>query len=104
MEPVQPRLEQAIRAGDFASVREQLDQLLPSVLANVISDAPAAEQVLLFRCLSRPVATTTFEYLPRAHQQQLLKAMGNEEVAAILNHMADDDRTMLLTELPATAT
>ncbi|MBI3757768.1 MAG: magnesium transporter [Deltaproteobacteria bacterium] len=104
MEQLQPRLEKAVREGDFAGVRDQLDHLPPSTLANVINDAPVADQALLFRCLSRPVATTTFEYLPREQQQKLLKSMANEEVAEILNHMADDDRTLLLEELPATAT
>src|SRR5215475_12481358 len=104
MEQLQPGLERAVREGDFASVRDQLDNLPPSKIANVISDAPVAEQALLFRCLPRRLATTTFEYLPRERQQGLLKSMANEEVAEILNHMADDDRTMLLEELPATAT
>ena len=34
----------------------------------------------------------------------LLKAMAQEDVAALLNDMAPDDRTMFLEELPATAT
>jgi magnesium transporter len=104
MEQLQPRLQKAVHEGDFAGVRDQLDHLPPSTLANVIHNAPVADQPLLFRCLSRPVATTTFEYLPLDQQQKLLKSMANEEVAEILNHMADDDRTLLLEELPATAT
>jgi magnesium transporter len=39
-----------------------------------------------------------------AAQERLLKAMAREEVAAILNDMAPDDRTTLLEELPATVT
>ena len=34
----------------------------------------------------------------------LLKAMAQEDVAALLNNMAPDDRTMFLEELPASAT
>ncbi len=30
MEQLQPRLEKAVREGNFASVRDQLDHLLPS--------------------------------------------------------------------------
>ena len=37
-------------------------------------------------------------------QEALLKAMAQEDVAALLNDMAPDDRTMFLEELPATAT
>src|SRR5215470_17617730 len=104
MELLEPELEKAVHASDFARVRDQLDNLPPSKVASVIGHAPVTEQALLFRCLPRPLATTTFEYLPRERQEALLKSMATEEVAEILNHMADDDRTMLFEELPATAT
>jgi magnesium transporter len=104
MEPLQPELDRAVHVGDFAKVRDQLDNLPPSKVANVIGQAPVTEQALLFRCLPRPLATTAFEYLPLEKQQALLKSMATEEVAEILNHMADDDRTMLFEELPAAAT
>ena len=45
-----------------------------------------------------------FEFLDLPTQQRLLKALGQEEVAGILNDMAPDDRTALLDELPAAAT
>src|SRR6202008_3141583 len=37
-------------------------------------------------------------------QEQLVHALGNEQVAAILNEMPPDDRTALLEELPSAAT
>jgi magnesium transporter len=46
------------------------------------------------------LATDTFEHLEFDTQEELLKAMGNEEVASILNDMSPDDRTALLEELP----
>ena len=49
------------------------------------------------------LATDTFEHLEFDTQEELLKAMGNEEVAAILNDMSPDDRTALLEELPGTS-
>jgi magnesium transporter len=45
-----------------------------------------------------------FEYLSLEEQETLLKAMAHEDVAALLNSMAPDDRTMFLEELPASAT
>src|SRR4029077_6550804 len=104
MDPLHPELDRAVHVGDLASVRDQLDNLPPSKVANIIGQAPVAEQALLFRCLPRPLATTGVEYLPLEKQQALLKSMATEEVAEILNHMADDDRTMLFEELPAAAT
>jgi magnesium transporter len=98
------QLDQAVRAGDLASLRDQLDDLRPSEIANLISDVPPDDQALLFRCLPRDLASATFEYLPLHKQRGLLKALAHEEVADILNRMADDDRTSLLEELPAAVT
>jgi magnesium transporter len=102
LQPAQ--LDQAVRAGDLASLRDQLDDLRPSEIANLISDLPPDDEALLFRCLPRDLASATFEYLPLYKQRGLLKALAHEEVADILNRMADDDRTSLLEELPAAAT
>ena len=43
-----------------------------------------------------------FEYLDRAHQHRLLHALGQKEVASILEEMSADDRTAALAELPTT--
>jgi magnesium transporter len=42
--------------------------------------------------------------LPLKEQEEMLKSLAKEEVAAILNGMSPDDRTTLLEELPAAAT
>jgi MgtE-like protein len=43
--------------------------------------------------LPRRTAATVFEYLPRECQRSLLKTMGGEDFAELLNEMAPDDRT-----------
>src|SRR5205809_1815418 len=48
-------------------------------------------------------AVDVFEYLDFDAQQKLLRAMAHEQVVAILNEMAPDDRTALLEELPSAA-
>jgi len=73
-----------IRNGDFQKLREQLVEQRPPELAAALSELRADEQVIAVRIL--------------------LKAMGQEDVAALLNRMAPDDRTSLLSELPANAT
>src|SRR6185295_17876924 len=62
------------------------------------------EQVMAFRVLPRECAAEVFEYLDPAAQEGLVKTMGQEDVAAVLNHMAPDDRTLLFGELPANVT
>ncbi len=54
--------------------------------------------------LSPRKTAAAFEFLDRSAQEHLLKAMGQAEVAAILNDMAPDDRTGLVEESPAEVT
>ncbi len=104
MPRLQPELDAAVLARDLKRVRETLTNLPPFEIATLLHDASADDRALVFRCLPRSLAATTFEYLPLATQRGLLKALAHEEVAGILNEMAPDDRTMLLEELPGTVT
>ncbi|MGE5807046.1 MAG: magnesium transporter, partial [Ignavibacteria bacterium] len=67
------------------------------------SELSESDQVIIFRLLHPELATDTFEYMDIDTQMNLLKAMGKEEVASILNEMSPDDRTALLEELPSAA-
>ncbi len=104
MQVIQTRLEDAIRLRDFIGLRDAVDGLTPSELADLIGEAQGEQQATVFRVLPRATAAATFEYLPHDKQEELLKSLAQEEVAAILNDMSPDDRTMLLEELPAAAT
>ena len=64
----------------------------------------AEDQVIAFRILPRRLAAAVFEYMHPAAQRALVKAMGQEEVADLLNEMSPDDRTWFLSELPASVT
>ena len=93
-----------IRSGDFATLRRELERRRPQELVGAFCDLRSDDQVLAFRILPRRAASAVFEYMPAECQQSLVKAMGQEDVAALLNHMAPDDRTLFFSELPANAT
>lgn len=97
-------LEEAIRTRDFAGLRAAAMKHPPAEIAALFSELSAEQQAPLFRVLPRELAADTFEYLSLHEQEELLKGLGQEDVAAILNEMVDDDRTRLLEELPASAT
>src|SRR5205823_5198747 len=97
-------LVSAIRSGDFAALREELLKWRPPELAEALADLRPDDQVIAFRILPRRVAAAVFEYMPASAQHALVKAMGQEEVAALLNQMSPDDRTWFLSELPANVT
>jgi len=92
-----------IEARDFVALREVFREWAPADVAEVIVDLPEDEQVIIFRVLPHDLAADVFEYLDFNAQQTLLRAMAHEQVVAILNEMAPDDRTALLEELPSAA-
>ena len=93
-----------IRSGDFPALRNELVGQRPPELATAIAELKAEDQVIAFRILPRRLAASVFEYMPAAAQRALIKAMGQEDVADLLNEMAPDDRTLFLSELPANVT
>ncbi len=96
-----PEIQDLINNRDLSSIREVLSEWSPADIAELIELFPPQEQAILFRILPKDLETDTFEYLSVDDQITLIKAMGNEEVGAILNDMSPDDRTALLEEVPA---
>jgi magnesium transporter len=97
---IQPELEEFIQERNWRKLREVLmDLSLPDV-ADILTDVPGRDQVIVFRLLPREMATEVFEYLEPEDQQRLLAAFSDAEAAHILNEMSPDDRTDLLEEIP----
>ena len=97
-------LREAIAAHDMGRMRTLLTNWTPPMIVAMIKPLTGVEQAIVIRVLPRKIAAATFEFLARPEQERLLKAMGQEQVAAILNDMAPDDRTGLLEESPAAVT
>src|SRR5712692_1301544 len=93
-----------IRSKDFTELRERLVSFRPVEIADAMLDLNRDHLVLAFRVLPRELAAEVFEYLSPAAQRALVKTMGQEDVAALLNRMAPDDRTLFFGELLANVT
>ena len=101
---LQPEIRALIDERNLSTLKEILSDWTPPDIAELIANLPAEnEQVIIFRLLPHDLAADTFEYLDFDMQMNLIKAMGKEEVASILNEMSADDRTALLEELPSAA-
>lgn len=98
-----PEIESLIAERKLSILKEILSDWTPADIADLIIDLPEQDKVIVFRVLPVDLATDTFEHLEFDTQEELLKAMGNEEASAILNEMSPDDRTALLEELPGTS-
>lgn len=95
-----PELKELIRQRDFAQLREILSEFHAPDLAELLDDLEPADTAVLLRILPRDLAAEVFEHIPLTGQEELLHALGDVDVASILNELAADDRTALLEELP----
>jgi magnesium transporter len=95
-----PEINELIQKRDFQTLKEVFEDWHPSELADAVADLEERDRAIVFRLLSKEHAADLFEYLSLDVQKSLLKAMGNEEVGAILDEMSPDDRTAFLQELP----
>ncbi len=100
---LQPEIKALIDERKLSTLKEILSEWSPTDIAEIMTELTENEQAIIFRLLPKDIATDTFEYLDFEFQVNLLKAMGREEVAGILNEMSPDDRTALLEDLPSTA-
>lgn len=97
---IQPEIEQLIESRNWITLREIFSEMHPSEVADIIADIPEKDRGIVFRILTKDNSAKTFEYLDFDIQESLLKSLGQEEVAEILNEMSPDDRTELLEDLP----
>src|SRR5438067_1421258 len=86
-----PEIKEFIEAKNFAALRETFADWSPADLAELIADLPEDDRVIVFRLLRHQLAADVFEYLDLETQQHLLRAMGHEHTAKILNEMSPDD-------------
>jgi magnesium transporter len=66
-------------------------------------ELPDADRARVLRILPTRAAAALFEYLPPAVQGSLVPLLSRDDLAAIMNVMAPDDRTLFLSELPRLA-
>ncbi|MFN8007064.1 MAG: magnesium transporter [Terriglobia bacterium] len=94
-----PGAKQVLRTHDYSMLPTVLKDYPPNDLADLMSELPATEQMIILRSLPRKKAVEAFQYLLPSTQEHLLQAMAREEAVGILNEMSPDDRTLLLEEL-----
>ncbi|MCH8332346.1 magnesium transporter [Candidatus Sumerlaeota bacterium] len=97
---IEPEIGELIAARQFDTLREQLIELEPADVAEIIEDLAAGDQAVVFRLMPRDFASDIFECLPLEDQEDLIRNLSMETVGEILNAMSPDDRTRLLEELP----
>src|SRR5688500_3767495 len=98
------QLSKILRERDFVALRKALRNWSPSAAARILEGLSIEDKMVVLRILPRDLGADVCELLDLSSQEPLLRAMGREESAGVLNSMAPDDRTLLLEELPANMT
>ncbi len=98
---IQPEIKELIDNREFSVLKEVFSEWTPADLAELISELPEDEQIIIFRLLPKQLQSETFEYLGYDIQEHLLRNLAKKQIADILNEMSPDDRTALFEELPA---
>jgi magnesium transporter len=94
------RLKRLIDDGNLEEAKS-LVLLVPSVdVAEVITDLPASMHLVAFRLLPKDKAVEVYEYCDTNVQESLIQEFQDQEILAIVNAMAPDDRADLFDELP----
>ena len=83
-------------------LKQEINNLQPQRIAEVIEDLTKSDQIILFRLLSRRLAKETFQYLSHEKQEEIIEglAVNKDKIAALLNDLDPDDRTAFFEELP----
>jgi magnesium transporter len=89
-----------LRNTNAATLRNALLLWPVQDVAGALGELPTPDQVATLRALPPRAAAATIEYLPQAVQRDLLPQIAPDDLAAMHNAMAADDRTLFLSALP----
>jgi len=99
-----PEIQEMIRSADFVGLRDAFNDWQPVDIADLITDLPPGDRAVIFRILPRPLAAEAFSHVSHEEQEALVRALGDEHTAYLLNAMPPDDRTAFLEEVPGEVT
>ena len=102
MNEIKIHFKQLIDERSWQALKQELNNLEPFQIAELIETLPKEEQILLFRILSRKSAKEIFQHLSHDQQEDIIEGIaGNvSQLTELLNDLDPDDRTAFFEELP----
>jgi magnesium transporter len=94
------KIRDLIAKKNYFELKDALKDLLPYDIMETIRPLETADQIILFRLLTKDMAAEVFSLLEREEQENLLRHFGTDETKQIIEEMDPDDRTELFDELP----
>lgn len=103
-ELLRPEIKELIAERRWIDLRQFLEKWPTPDVCDLLLSLEKPDRVLLFRALSRPMASEVFSFLEPTQQSSLLQELTDEETRSLLAGLSPDDRTVLLEELPGPLT
>ncbi|HZK44398.1 MAG TPA: magnesium transporter [Syntrophomonadaceae bacterium] len=97
-------INQLIEEKKLSELRTLISVYPVPDIADFLMESEKPNRVILFRLLPRPLSSDVFAYLNKSDQNELLKALNDEETRNLLSYLRPDDRTNLFEELPGRMT
>ena len=102
MNEIETLIRQLINHRSWKALKQELHNLEPFQIADLIEVLPKEEQVLMFRIVPRETAKEIFKHLSQDEQEDIIEGMAgySSKLTELLNDLDPDDRTAFFEELP----
>ena len=93
---------QLIEEKSWTILKNELKNLEPIQIAELIGELEMPDQLVVFRLLTRLLAKETFQHLSHDEQEDIIEglAANSSRLTGLLNDLNPDDRTAFFEELP----
>ncbi len=95
------KLRELLATRQFAMLRRELSDMNVVDIAEFIGELDAEEALLAFRILPKDVMADVFAYLDSDRQHDIVAAMTDREICAVIDDLFLDDAVDFLEEVPA---
>ncbi len=106
MTEIAVNFQELIEEKQWKRLRDEIIQLDPYLIAEVIEELSDEDDVIVFRLLPRDLAKDAFQHLTHDKQEEIIEGLAQNvsKLSSLLNDLDPDDRTAFFEELPGQIT
>lgn len=106
MTEIAVNFQELIEKKQWKALRDEIIQLEPYLIAEVIEELGDQDDLIVFRLLPRELAKSTFQHLNHDKQEEIIEGLAQNvsRLSSLLNDLDPDDRTAFFEELPGQIT
>ena len=95
------KLLDLLEKREYKELKEELGNLYPVDIAEVLENVDEKQMLLIFRLLGKEEAAETFSYMDSDQREILINALTDSELEEVMEEMYLDDTVDVLEEMPA---